>query len=106
MVVNWALILSAFVFGSYLGGKRAGTLPDPQATALKIVYQEVLKSHIEPPNEHELLERAISGMVDGLDEYSRYIHPVEVPDQNKRNNENNERDGAKKDTHGETNVEH
>ena len=106
MVVNWALILSAFVFGSYLGGRRAGTLPDPQATALKIVYQEVLKSHIEPPDEHELLERAISGMVDGLDEYSRYIPPVEVPEYDERSSGNYEGIGAKMVTHDDAIVVH
>ena len=79
LVVNWALIIAAFATGTYLGGRRAAPLPEPQRTALEIVFHEVLKSHIEPPEEHELMERAIAGMVDGLDEYSRYIPPANVP---------------------------
>ena len=81
LVANWALIVAAFVLGTLLAGRRSDEfeLPEPQRSALEIVYHEVLQSHIEPPDEHELLERAIQGMVDGLDRYSRYIPPREVP---------------------------
>ena len=78
LVVNWALIIAAFATGTYLGGRRTAQLPEPQGTALEIVFQKVMDSHIEPPDEHELLERAIAGMVDQLDEYSRYIPPANV----------------------------
>jgi len=78
LVVNWALILAAFAIGTYLGSSRSANLPDPQRTALEIVYHEVLESYIEEQDEHELLERAIAGMVAGLDEYSRYIPPQKV----------------------------
>ncbi len=78
LVVNWAMILAAFAAGIYLGKGRNGRLAEPQSSALEIVYSEVLRSHIEPPDEHELIERAIAGMVDGLDRYSRYIPPAGV----------------------------
>lgn len=78
LLVNWALIAAAFALGATLGGRRGPDLPEPQRSALELVYHEVLESHIEPPDEHELLERAIAGMVDGLDKYSRYVPPAEV----------------------------
>ena len=95
LVVNWALILFAFLLGTFLGGMRRVELPEPQRTAFELVYQEVLESYIEPQDEHELLERAISGMVDGLDKYSRYIPPIEVPDYVERTDGNYEGIGAK-----------
>jgi carboxyl-terminal processing protease len=79
LVVNWALIAGAFVLGAFLGGRRSTELAEPQRTALEIVYREVLRSHIDPQDEHELLERAIAGMVHGLDPYSRYVPPRDVP---------------------------
>lgn len=78
LVANWALIAAAFVLGATLAGRRGPDLPEPQRSALELVYHEVLQSHIEPPDEHELLERAIAGMVDGLDRYSRYVPPARV----------------------------
>lgn len=78
LVANWVLIVAAFATGIYLGRARADRLPEPQRSALEIVYNEVLESYIEPIDERELLERAIAGMVDGLDEYSRYIPPSNV----------------------------
>ena len=106
LVVNWALILSAFIFGTYLGGRRNGTLPDPQRSALEIVFHEVLASHIEPPDEHELLERAIAGMVDNLDEYSHYYPPEDVPSYDERSSGNYEGIGAKMVTHEDVVVVH
>jgi len=78
LITNWVLIVAAFATGLSLGRARRGQLPEPQRTALDTVYQEVLKSYIEPLDEHELAERAIAGMVDGLDDYSRYIPPESV----------------------------
>tara|TARA_R110002094_G_scaffold14667_17_gene25680 strand:- start:52 stop:1386 length:1335 start_codon:yes stop_codon:yes gene_type:complete len=106
LVVNWALILSAFILGSYLGSQRVNSLPDPQRSALEIVYQQVLDSHIEPPDEHELLERAISGMVDGLDEYSRYIPPADVATYDEHSTGNYQGIGAKMVTHEDVVVVH
>lgn len=106
LVVNWALILFAFVLGSYLGNGRSIDLPDEQSSALEIVYAEVLRSHIEPPNGPELLERAIAGMVSGLDEYSRYIPPVDVQSYDERSSGNYEGIGAKIVTHNDTVIVH
>jgi carboxyl-terminal processing protease len=106
LVVNWALILSAFMFGTYLGGRRAIELPDPQRSALELVFHEVLASHIEPPNEHELIERAISGMVNDLDEYSHYYPPEDVPSYDERSSGQYEGIGAKMVTHEDVVVVH
>lgn len=78
LAANWVLVVAAFATGVHLGRARASELPEPQRTALEIVYHEVLASYIEPVDEHELVERAIAGMVDGLDDYSRYIPPTGV----------------------------
>ena len=106
LVVNWALILFAFAIGTYLGNSRSGELPPAQRSALEIVYNEVLQSHIEPPEGPELLERAIAGMVRGLDEYSRYIPPSDVPNYDERSSGNYEGIGAKIMTHGDEVVLH
>lgn len=106
LIANWVLILASFAMGVWIGGERYGNLPDPQRRALELVYQTVLESHIEPPDEHELLERAISGMVDGLDAYSRYYPPEEVPRYDETTTGNYEGIGAKIVTHGEDVVVH
>lgn len=106
LILNWALILTAFVLGSYLGGLRSNILPESQHSALEIVFQEVLDSHIEPPNKSELLERAIIGMVDGLDQYSRYIPPAEVATYDEHSTGNYQGIGAKMVTHDDAVVIH
>jgi len=106
LVANWVLILFAFAMGTYLGSSRGITLPEEQRSALEIVYNEVLQSHIEPPEGPELLERAIEGMVRGLDEYSRYIPPSEVAVYDERSSGNYEGIGAKIVTHGDEVVLH
>ena len=106
LIANWLLILAAFALGAYLGDRRLHRLPEPQRSTLAIVFDEVLKSHIEPPDEHELLERAISGMVDGLDAYSRYIPPREVPRYEETTSGTYQGIGAKIVTHGEQVVVH
>lgn len=106
LIVNWVLILSAFGLGTYLGRRGANRLPDPQRSALELVYHEVLNSHIHPQDEHALLERAIYGMVDGLDEYSKYIPPQKVPEYDERSSGHYEGIGASTPTHGDTVVIH
>src|SRR5690606_2905853 len=106
LVVNWALILTAFIFGTYLGGRRGATLPDPQRSALEIVFHEVLQSHIEPPDQHELLERAIAGMVNNLDEYSHYYPPHDVPSYDDRSSGHYEGIRAKMVSHADAVVVH
>jgi len=78
LIANPALLIAAYMLGTFTGGTRRVPLPEPQRSALELVFSEVLDSHIEPPDEHQLAERAIEGMVTGLDEYSRYIPPQSV----------------------------
>ena len=78
LIANPALVIAAFAMGTYVGSAQRVQLPEPQRSALELVYREVLASHIEPPDERELVERAIEGMVSDLDEYSRYIPPQRV----------------------------
>ena len=78
LVANPALMIAAFAIGTFVGGGRRVQLPEPQRSALEIVYGEVVRSYVERPDEHELVEAAISGMVSTLDEYSRYIPPAQV----------------------------
>jgi len=106
LVVNWALILFAFLLGTYLGSQRRTQVPEPQRTAFELVYNEVLDSYIEPQDKRELVERAISGMVDGLDKYSRYIPPVDVPEYVEATDGNYEGIGAILQSHGDTVVVH
>ena len=78
LVANPALMIAAFAIGTFVGSGRRVQLPEPQRSALEIVYGEVMNSYVERPDEHEVVEAAISGMVSALDEYSRYIPPAQV----------------------------
>lgn len=106
LVANLALITAAFLAGALLGGPRLPSLPDPQRTALQLVYKEVLDSYIEEQDEHALLERAIAGMVDGLDDYSQHIPPQKVASYDERNTGRYEGIGAKIVVHGDDVVLH
>lgn len=80
MLANMALLTLAFVLGAALGNPLANSrMPKEQRNALELVYRKVLESHIAPPAPDELAERAIAGMVDGLDPYSHYYPPQQVP---------------------------
>ena len=79
LVANWVLLVLAFAAGALLGGRqRTADLPQPQATALELIHAEILKSHVEPQDGNELLDRALEAMVGSLDEYSRYVPPAKV----------------------------
>lgn len=78
LLVNWALIVGAFVLGLLVGGRGSSFLTEPQRTALELVQREILKSHVSPPTANELLENALVGMVEKLDPYSRYVPPGEL----------------------------
>ncbi len=78
LVANMLLVLAAFLAGALLTGARGGSLPDAQATALRLVYDAVQKHHVEAQDPALLAERAIAGMVRGLDPYSQYIPPQHV----------------------------
>ncbi|MFM1873399.1 MAG: hypothetical protein RL398_2821 [Planctomycetota bacterium] len=79
LVVNWGLLVVAFASGAMLGSRNSvPDLPEPHATAISRIHAEILRSHVDPPSGKELLNRAIAGMVDGLDEYSKYVSPEEL----------------------------
>ena len=106
LVANWALIVAAFVVGLLLGGGNGVDLPDPQGKALQVVFDEILQSHVEPQDSHALLDRAIAGMVDGLDEYSEYVPPADVARYDERNSGRYEGVGLVMVQHGEDVVVH
>lgn len=76
LVVNWVIVCCAFVLGVVLG--RRSPLPDPQATALRPVYEEIERSYVDRVDGPELLDRAIAAMA-RLDDYSRYVPQQDVP---------------------------
>jgi carboxyl-terminal processing protease len=78
LLVNWALIVGAFVLGLLVGGRGTSFLPEPQRSALEMVQHQILKAHVAPPTANELLENALTGMVERLDPYSRYVPPREL----------------------------
>jgi len=78
LIANMALVAAAFAFGNMLGGRRIADLPEPQGTALELVFNEILRSHIDPQDPRKLLDHAIAGMVKELDPYSLYVPPSEV----------------------------
>lgn len=78
LLVNWALIVGAFVLGLLVGGRGTSFLPEPQRAAFEMVQREILKSHVSPPTPNELIENALVGMVGELDPYSRYVPPREL----------------------------
>ncbi|MBL9077334.1 MAG: S41 family peptidase [Planctomycetes bacterium] len=85
LVANWALVVAAFVLGVVLGGRHRIDLPEPQSTALQLVFAEVLKSHVDSHDGNDLLDAAIDGMVRSLDPYSDYVPPREVRAYDERN---------------------
>jgi carboxyl-terminal processing protease len=78
LIANWALICAAFVVGVTLGGAHKPEFPMPQGRALELVYDEIMRNHVEQQDGHELLDRAITAMAGKLDEYSQYIPPSRV----------------------------
>lgn len=75
LIANFGLIGTAFFAGAMLTRLRHDSLPQPQSAALQVIYDEILKSHVEQQEGHDLLDRAIGGMVDNLDDYSHYVPP-------------------------------
>ena len=75
LIANGAIVFVAFVLGILLG--RRTPLPDPQGTALHLVFQEIEKSYVDRIDGKELLDKAIASMA-RLDDYSRYVPQNEV----------------------------
>lgn len=106
LFANWALVAAAFALGWFFGTRKFADLPDPQATALELVHAEILKSHVAPQDGKVLLDRAIKGMVAGLDPYSRYVPPSEVAADDEANSGRYEGIGALIVPHGDDVVVH
>lgn len=78
LIANFGLIGVAFFAGVGLTRLRRESLPQPQGAALQVIFDEILKSHVEAQDPNTLLDRAITGMVDTLDDYSHYVPPTQV----------------------------
>ncbi|HEX5053915.1 MAG TPA: S41 family peptidase [Planctomycetota bacterium] len=104
LVANWALVVGALAVGWTLGSRHIADLPEPQNTALQLVYNEILKAHVDPQDGQELLDHAIAGMVKGLDPYSQYVAPSEVRAYDEANTGHYEGIGVRLDQHGDDMV--
>ncbi|MGE3171758.1 MAG: S41 family peptidase [Planctomycetota bacterium] len=75
LVANMLVVLGAFALGLRLA--RRSPLPEPQATAMRAVFQTVLDSYIDRLDPNELGDRAIAAVAK-LDDYSEYVPPSEI----------------------------
>jgi carboxyl-terminal processing protease len=76
-VVPGLAVLAAGLGLTLYRTNRTG-LPEPERTMLELVQDRVLRQHVDGQDPHELVLRAIDGMVRGLDPYSDFIRPDEV----------------------------
>lgn len=74
-ITNGAIVFVAFFLGVSMG--RRSPLPEPQGTAMRLVYEEIEKSYVDRVDGKELLDRAIASMA-RLDDYSRYVPQPEL----------------------------
>src|ERR1043166_5878378 len=72
---SWALIFGAFVLGMFVARRPA--LPEPQFTALQVVLQEIVRSHVEEQDPGKLLDLATKAMA-SFDHYGQYVPASEV----------------------------
>jgi carboxyl-terminal processing protease len=56
------------------------TLPWKDARLLAEVMQRVKDNYVDPISDHQLLQNAIRGMVEGLDDHSTFLNPDEFED--------------------------
>lgn len=66
------------MLGVYAFWTLRATLPAPAGAALPIVLKVVRDSYVEPIAEEELVERAIAGILRGLDPHSAYLEVAEM----------------------------
>lgn len=79
LFANWLMVLLALAVGWFLGSRRYAEMPEPQRSALDLVYRTILEAHVDPPKGDELLDKALAAMA-AVDEYSRYVGPRELAD--------------------------
>lgn len=70
-----ALLASTSGLGLSLYYATRTGLPEPEKLMLDRVHQQILRVHVDPQDPHELMLRAIHGMVSGLDPYSEFVRP-------------------------------
>lgn len=104
LAANLTLVVVAFWLGVALGKRRYVELPQPQAAALELVYDEIVKNHVEAQDGQVLLDRAITAMAGKLDEYSEYVPPREVAKYDERSTGRYEGVGMRQVLHGEEMV--
>lgn len=71
----WLITVGAFAFGIFIG--KRGAIPEPQATAMQVVLQEIVRSHVEEQDPHNLADIAIKAMA-SFDHYGQYVPAAEV----------------------------
>jgi carboxyl-terminal processing protease len=103
--VNCAVVLLAFVLGHQLAGWSRPKLPNPQSQAFDLVYQEILKSHVDVQDGAALLDRAIAAMA-RVDDYSLYVPPRELERYEESSTGRYEGIGVLQQMHGEALVVH
>ncbi len=74
-----ALLASTCGLGLSLYFVTKERLPEPELQMLQLVHDRVMRQHVTVQDPHELMLKAIDGMVDGLDAYSEFVRPVEAP---------------------------
>lgn len=73
LIANMLIVAASFALGVYVA--QVPSLPQQQLGALAAIHAEILRSHVDAHDPDELVERAIHGMVDSLDQYSQYVPP-------------------------------
>ena len=82
LALHILLVMAAFLLGSMLQGKSLGDEAAKEAEALELAYRFALERHVQPQDAGDLLEGAIEGLIESLDDpYSRYVPPEDAPDE-------------------------
>jgi carboxyl-terminal processing protease len=71
----WLLVVGAFALGAFVA--RRSNLPEPQFTALQVVLQEIVRSHVDEQDPGRLLDIATKAMA-SFDHYGQYVPAGEV----------------------------
>lgn len=73
--ILWLITIGAFWLGTIVARRTA--VPEPEATAMQVVMQEILRSHVIEQDAHNLADIAIKAMA-GFDHYGQYVPHDEV----------------------------
>ena len=75
LALFWLITVGAFALGIFVAKRSA--IPEPQATAMQVVLQEIVRSHVEEQDPHRLADIAIKAMA-SFDHYGQYVPAAEV----------------------------